>query len=578
MRLVSFHASRLRSVARLLTWGRVLAGASLGVVWDQVRGRNSRRQRAARFARAVERMGGPFVQIGHRLALDADLRQSPYGEAVARLRDDTPPFPVGVAVAAIERTTGRPLYETFAGLDPDPIRSTSAFCTYQARLLNGDRVIAKVRRPGAGEALVADLRLVDWVAASLEYVTVFRRGATREIRRDLREALLDEFDFVREARHQEAFRRAAGKSGKKFFTAPLVHFDLSGDEVIVQDFASGMWLWELISAVEHDHAGVLTLAAELGIDPKRVARRLLWLSFWSWHENLFFLADPNPHEIILGEGGRLSFIDFTSTGAIDHSMKRALQQNMYHAVNRDPLNMARATLKLLEPLRPVDLIGLTKALETANLQMLYAFETKPAGRRKPQGSSLTQWRGLLDSAERYGITVNYGVVRLIRAAVLHEQLALRLDPNVNVLKEYRRFLRDRADRSADPSGRLARRRSRELFNKKIYLQLEHLAKAGEGFVFRLRHMLTLPRVNFSAMVSKSSFAFLTLVKFLTQAAQLTVAAAVIVVVGHGLGPESLTLREVFESIWNSSLYWGAVIVLVAVNGRALLFRLDDKAV
>jgi hypothetical protein len=174
--------------------------------------------------------------------------------------------------------------------------------------------------------------------------------------------------------------------------------------------------------------------------------------------------------------------------------------------------------------------------------------------------------------------VNYGVVRLIRAAVLHEQLALRLDPNVNVLKEYRRFLRDRADRSADPSGRLARRRSRELFNKKIYLQLEHLAKAGEGFVFRLRHMLTLPRVNFSAMVSKSSFAFLTLVKFLTQAAQLTVAAAVIVVVGHGLGPESLTLREVFESIWNSSLYWGAVIVLVAVNGRALLFRLDDKAV
>jgi len=62
------------------------------------------------------------------------------------------------------------------------------------------------------------------------------------MRGEFRNLLLEELDFVQEARRQDAFRRLAAQSRKKFFSAPRIHLDLSGEEVVVNEFASGMWL------------------------------------------------------------------------------------------------------------------------------------------------------------------------------------------------------------------------------------------------------------------------------------------------------------------------------------------------
>ena len=86
---------------------------------------------------------------------------------------------------------------------------------------------------------------------------------------DLHEALLAELDFVQAARQQDWFRRAARKSGKRFFTAPRVIFELSNEEVLTQEFVAGMWLWELPAAVEQSNEEALTRARHLKIDPRQ---------------------------------------------------------------------------------------------------------------------------------------------------------------------------------------------------------------------------------------------------------------------------------------------------------------------
>ena len=575
MRVVAFRARRRQSVRRLFAALAATVLMAGRMAADQLAGRNDARARARHVAAAVRLMGGTFIRMAHRIAIRGALLQSPYAEEVAQVRDAVPPFAAELAIAAVERATGRPLHETFARFDPDPILSTSTACTYQAMLPDGERVVAKVRRPGAGEALMSDLRLVDWLGAALEALSVVPRGYTRTLRRELRAALLEELDFVREARHQDAFRRTARRKGKRFFTAPRVHFELSGEDVIVQEFVSGVWLWELIAAVEQGHEGVLAHARSLGIHPEVVARRLLWVGFWSWHENLFVLAEPSPYNVILGAGGTLAFIDFTSTGSVDRSMKRAMQKNLSYALRRDPLNMARATLPLLEPLPPVDPIALTKELEAANLQMLYAFASNPKGPRALPRTSLLQWRGLLEAARRFSIPVEYGVLRLIRSAVVLEHMALRLDPKVNLLRRYERFVRDRADRAADPFGEPAARRWKTAFDRRGYLRLEQVAKAGENFAFRMRQLLSSPRVNFHAMIGKSAYAALAVVTFLTRAAQLVALAAAAVAI-HGLWNGAVPVaRDVWSTVWQSPWVLGALAATLLVGVRALFYRLDD---
>jgi ubiquinone biosynthesis protein len=578
MKTVEFHASRWRALLRLFVWVGIILRFGAAAFWDRLRRTSTPARRAVRLRRIFERTGGTFIKIGQHLAMRLDLLPWEYGNELSNMLDRVPAFPVSRAIEMVERATGRPLEETFERFDPDPVSSASVSCTYQAILRTGERVVVKVRRPGIGELFMADLKVFDWLARALEFFTVLRPGYTQSMRREVRETLVEELDFVREARYVDLFRRAARESGKRFFTAPRVHFELSGEDVIVEEFVSGMWLWELIAAVEQQNHEVLDLARRLDIDPVQIARRLAWINYWGWHEHFFFRADPHPDRIIIGEGGRLTFIDFASVGAIGRTKRRALQQNMYYAWKQDPLNMARSSLILLEPLPAVDPRELTKELEVYNWQMLFAFESRESAQGSFNRTSALQWIGLIRLARRFSIVIDFHVLRLLRGNVMYDTLAVRLDPDINVIKEYRRFARYRAARARRRLRRqLGKQASDFPDDKSIYLQLEQLANTGESLFFRLRHALSIPRVNFGSLMSKGSFVVYMFIRLAAQLLAVTGLLTVgVVAVGYASTGQPLDLRDAAAQLISSIAFQGLVVALVLLNARKMLFRMDDK--
>src|SRR6266542_5251030 len=316
MRIVSFKVNHLHSLRHLFRWFQLLLYFFLNTIFDALIGRDNPKRRALRLRRAFERNGGSFIKLGIHLSVRVDFMPWVYSNELSRMVDRMKPFQVAQAIAIIERSTGKPLAATFARFDPEPIISTSVACIYQAILHSGTKVIVKVRRPGIGEQFMAEIEAFDWLLLIAEFLTIFRPGFTQGMRNEFRTLLLEELDFVQEARRQDAFRRAAAQSRKKFFSAPRIHLDLSGEEMVVNEFASGMWLWELISAVEQGNENFLAHARELNINPETVAKRLLWVNYWGWEENLFFHADPNPNNSIIGRDSTLNFINFTTTGKL----------------------------------------------------------------------------------------------------------------------------------------------------------------------------------------------------------------------------------------------------------------------
>jgi predicted unusual protein kinase regulating ubiquinone biosynthesis (AarF/ABC1/UbiB family) len=426
---------------------------------------------------------------------------------------------------------------------------------------------------------MSDIEAFDWLLSFAELLTIFRPGFTEEMRLEFRNLLLEELDFVQEARRQDSFRRAAAQSRVKFFSAPLVHLRLTTEDVLVNEFASGIWLWELLAAAEGGHEDVLARARAMNIKPELVAKRLLWVNYWSWGENLFFHGDPNPDNVIVGQDGTLYFINFTSTGTLSRAKRQALRQNLNYAWERDPQNMARATLVLLEPLPPIDLIELTQELETYNWQMIYSLEAAPHSVSWQERTSAIQWAGMMQLVRKYGIVIDIHILRLVRSTLLFESMAVRLHRETNFVDQFQKFDRYRAEQ--------ARRRVTDSLvdqmegkgNEQTVIRLDRVAHAVEGLLFRTSHMLSLPSVNFNSLMSKWSFAIYIAFRFTGQAMLLTLLSAFLI--GFQLyvkTEQPVNIVGLFQQTMMNPVYQVLLLVMIFVNGRTVLFRMDDKEI
>ncbi|MCC7361299.1 MAG: AarF/ABC1/UbiB kinase family protein [Anaerolineales bacterium] len=567
-----FRAGRWQAFGRLGRWLFLILSVVLGDLLDRLRKRDTLERRAARLRRGLERVGGTFVKIGQQVAMRIDLVPWEYGVELSKMLDQMPPFPVEYALKTIEATTGKPWDEIFAVFDPHPVGSASIACVFQAVLRDGTKVAVKIRRPGIGELFRADFKVMDWIFDAVEFLTIVRPGFTRNLRREFQETLLEELDFRREARFQDIFRRASAKCGKDFLTAPQVFFEYTGEAMLVQEFVSGMWLWEVMAAVEHNDPDGLALMRQLDIDPRRVARRIMWSAFWSMDENLFFHADPHPANIVVGPGGTLVFIDFGSCGSFNDEQRVALEAVVLALQARDVSGMARAILKLLEPFPPIDLGALIREAEAEAVRVLYTFEVKPEYTEWWERTSAKQWIAMIRVARAYNLAMNLHTLRMIRATLLYDTLVLRLDGTLNRYAEYARFMDDRARFSRQRWLRRIAANSGDNF----FVRVEELTETGQEVFRRAQHLVSSPVLHFASVVDKWAFTLSVLARMAVRLSFFTLVCALAVSLAALIQGRPTDMLLTFRTVFQHWFYLGTALVIVILNLRHILFRLRER--
>jgi ubiquinone biosynthesis protein len=572
-----YSISTARVMVRLFVWLYVGIAISAGNFWDWLRGKSSEKRRAERIRRIFEDTGGTFLKIGRMLAMRIDLLPWAYAVELSKIVDQMDPFPVEDAVRKIESATGKPLADVFDQFDPEPIVSTTMACIYQAVTHKGKKVAIKVRRPGINVFFMADLKALDWILVSLETLSFVRPDFTKNLRLELRESIQDEMNFLLEARHQALFRREAKKSGKKFFSAPRVFFECCSQDVIVEEFAGGMWLWELLAAVERNDMDAAARAEQLNINPKKVAQRLLWVSFWGMNEHLHFRADLHPDNVIIQRNSKLTFIDFSSVGALSQEKTMAVQHTLNSAWKMDPLEMAQESMVLLEPLPPIDTIKFQRDLEAAYWQFLYALESKKINWWERTSARL--WLGFVRVAKEHNITVSIQVLRMIRSDLLYDTIAARLYPKINRVKEYRKFASYRGDAARKRMEKRIRSQLGGGIDERIILQTEEIVHTSQRLYRQLQRFLSKPLMKFNATLDKSVYSMSILFRlswYLVVITGLTVALT--------YSYAWLTAEEVPSIIdaagqaFSNRIYQWIVLLLVIINFRTMLFRMSDKEV
>lgn len=458
-------------------------------------------RRARRLRQALQGLGGTFIKIGQQLAIRSDLLPQVYCRELEHLLDNADSIPEQYVREVLERQGGRPLEQLFRSpFDFTPVGKASIACVYRAQLASGAVVAVKVRRPGIVALFKADLAALGWVARAAEFLTLLRPGISRTFRSELAAMLYEELDFRIESRYQELFRRYFKRRPELRITAPRLHFELCGHDVLVSEFVSGVWMKELMAGVESGDASYLERLRGFGIDPAAIAKRLIRGSHYGFFECPFFHGDPHPGNILIQPDNQIVMVDFGACGVFAQRERDQLAQLHYFQSREDVGGMVQCVIGLMEPLPPIDVDAFRRALEDAWWKGFYGVKSRHAAWW--ERTSFRLWSALLRLVREHGIPMPLNVLRMIRATLLYDTVAARIYARIDVFREYRKYHEQYARRVR---RRIQRAVVRQLFcgpDLANYVRVERLWHVGQLLLNRVQLFLQSPTPSFAVLVSK----------------------------------------------------------------------------
>ena len=262
--------------------------------------------RELRTAAAVgERLGqmkGALMKLGQMASYVDEALPAPLRASLAQLQSNAPPMSAELAAEVITAELGAPPDQLFLRWDPAPIAAASIGQVHRALWLDpstgAERALAvKVQYPGVDRAIEHDLRTADLLGTLLKQG--FGGLEPADLVNEIRERLIEELDYSREARNQAQF--ADHFRGHPTIHVPGVIAALCTPRVLATELVDGATWAEALTwpQAERDAIG----------------ETLFRFVFRSLYGMGAFNGDPHPGNYLFHRGGTVTFLDF---GLVKH--------------------------------------------------------------------------------------------------------------------------------------------------------------------------------------------------------------------------------------------------------------------
>lgn len=244
-----------------------------------------------RLAGEMDQMKGLVLKVGQMVSyLDGAVPER--GQRVLRrLQRQAAPMPYERVEEQIIRHLGAPVEELFDHFEREPAAAASIGQVHRARI--GDRELAvKVQYPGMLDTLDTDLANLRRMGA-LASVGMALSG--RELVEELRQRMLEECDYEREAANQEHFRALLADEPR--IVIPEVVTERCGPGVLTMAWIEGEAFYDFRERASQE-------------DKDRVGELLFEVSFRSIFAHGAFNGDPHPGNVLILPDGRVALLDW----------------------------------------------------------------------------------------------------------------------------------------------------------------------------------------------------------------------------------------------------------------------------
>jgi hypothetical protein len=171
------------------------------------------------------------------------------------------------------------------------------------------------------------------------------------------------------------------------------------------------------------------------------------------------------------------------------------------------------------------------------------------------------------------------VLRMIRACLLSDTMAARLSHKVDHVTEYHKFYRYRARTARKRVEKRIEKQIQRGIDDRLYLQIEGFTDTSERLFRQLQRFLSTPVMKFNAVLDKPVYAFSIFFKFLGQMAVITALAFGVLFAVEWIADRTvLNMLESLSIIYSNRIFQMAILALLFINIRSVLFRLTDKEI
>jgi ubiquinone biosynthesis protein len=295
-----------------------------------------------RLRRALTELGTTWIKFGQMLSLRPDVVGDEVAGELAKLQAAVPPDPTGVAQALVERELGGPVTELYGSFEADPMASGSVAQVHRASLHDGTPVVVKVLHDGVEHRVLADLDLMEGLAAYLEREDAdLAQLRPTVIVGEFSQMLHDAIDLSKELQNLQRF--AMNFADEDDIVIPSPHPELSRRRVLTMSLIAG--------APFTDRAAVEATGWDVEALVRRAANVYLEMIF----RDSLYHADPQPGNLLLPDGSHIAILDFGDVGRISSMRKRQLEEMVIAAGTHDLDGLIDVIVEITTPPPTIDM-------------------------------------------------------------------------------------------------------------------------------------------------------------------------------------------------------------------------------
>ena len=380
-----------------------------------------------RIRMALEELGPAFVKLGQSASTREGLLPQELIEELRFLEDRVDPFTIDIR-SYIEEELEINFDEHFSTIEPEPFAAASISQVYRAKLIDGQDVVVKVRRPQVDEVLKTDLSLMRDIARILVgYSEPLHNLNLPLIVDSFAATLIQEISLLNERYNIERF--AKNFKGNDKITVPKVYPQISSDRILTMEFIDG------VKVTDKDQL------KSMGLDLEEIVDNGINLYLEQVIVHGFFHGDPHPGNLMVLPNGKLAFIDFGNMGKLLSIDRQNLEEFIQAAVSSNAVHLADT----IEDVAIVSSIPDRARFERSLYEIFDLIDNVSLGDISLEFLFDKLWAIIGDNRLYFP---EY-IYQLIRGISLMEGIGRQLNPHLNIMKSIKpfanRIMRERMD-------------------------------------------------------------------------------------------------------------------------------------